>query len=315
MKILVTGGAGYVGTTLIPSLLLNGFDTTVFDSLMYKGDVLLPFFRNPKFHFIKGDVRDARQVEDACKDKDVVIHLAAVVGLPACREHPELAEATNYGGTVNVSKACSKEQFILFGSTGSNYGEIKDALVNGTICTEETPLNPLSTYGTTKTRAEKFLLENNTNCTAFRFATAFGLSPRMRTDLLINDFTFQAVRSKFAVVYEASFQRTFIHVYDMARSFLFAIENHDRMVSNAFNVGSEKMNLSKREVCDIIAIKTGAQFHFAEVGSDGDKRNYIVSFKKIKNLGYDTTITVEEGVDELVKGLQVLKVSNHYSNV
>lgn len=306
----MTGGAGYVGTTLIPALLLNRFDVTVFDCLMYRGDVLLPFFRDPNFHFIKGDVRDPRQVEDVCKDKDVIIHLAAIVGFPACREHPELAESTNYGGTVNVSKACSKEQFILFGSTGSNYGRVQDI-----ICTEETILNPITLYGTTKTRAEKFLLENNTNCTAFRFATAFGLSPRMRLDLLINDLTYQAVKAKFAVIYEAHFKRTFIHVYDMARSFLFAIENHDKMIGSVYNMGSEKLNYSKKEVCEIIAKKTGAYFHFAEVGTDEDKRDYEVSFGKIRKLGFDTSVTVEEGIDELVKGLQVVKLNNPYSNV
>ena len=308
-SMLVTGGAGFVGTTLIPTLLEAKHNVTVFDSLMYKGDVLLPFFRNSSFTFIKGDVRDSRQVEDACKGKDVIVHLAAVVGYPACREHPELAEATNYGGSVNVANCCSKEQYILFGSTGSHYGKIQDI-----ICTEETTLNPITLYGTTKTRAEKYLLGQG-NCTAFRFATAFGLSPRMRLDLLINDMTYQASRAKFAVVYESHFRRTFIHVYDMARSFLFAIENHDKMIGNVYNAGSEKMNLSKKEVCEIIAKKTGAYFHFAEVGSDEDKRDYEVSFKKIRELGFETTISVEQGVDELVKGLEVLKVTNPYSNV
>jgi nucleoside-diphosphate-sugar epimerase len=309
MKILVTGGAGYVGTTLVPLLLDLKHEVTVLDSLMYRGDVLIPFFRRDGFSFIKGDVRDARILQDTVKGQDVVIHLAAIVGLPACRENPELAEQVNYGGSVNVAKAVNDGQQVLFGSTGSNYGEVL-----AEFCTEETPLNPQSLYGTTKTRAEQFLMENSA-CTAFRFATAFGTSPRMRLDLLINDLTFQAVRAKYAVVYEAWFMRTFIHVFDMARAFVFAMENRGKMEGSVYNIGSEKMNFSKRDICNIIQAETGAYFHYAETGEDGDKRNYVVSYQKVRNLGYDTTITVQDGVKELVRALQVIKLRNPYSNV
>src|SRR5271155_1564804 len=203
MRILVTGGAGYVGTVLVPLLLREGHEVTILDSLMYQGEVLLPFFSIPNFKFIKGDVRDKRILKDVCKDQDVVIHLAAIVGLPACREHPDAAEGTNYMGSVNIAKSLSKDQVVLFSSTGSNYGEVNE------ICTEETPLNPLSIYGDTKTRAEKYLMDNS-SCVAFRFATAFGLSPRLRLDLLVNDFTFAAVKQKYIIVYESWFMRTFI---------------------------------------------------------------------------------------------------------
>ena len=310
MKILVTGGAGFIGTTLVPMLLDLQHDVTVFDSLMYRGDVLIPFFRRNGFHFIKGDVRDAEAVAAACEGKDVVIHLAAIVGLPACRENPELAEAVNYGGSVNVSKGASDAHaLVIFGSTGSNYGEVVNQ-----ICTEETPLNPLSIYGTTKTRAEQYIMEHN-NAIAFRFATAFGLSPRLRLDLMVNDFTNLALKQKYLVVYESWFMRTFIHVHDMCRAFVFAITHRDKMLGKVYNIGSDKMNFSKRDICDIIKAQTGAYFHYADVGEDGDKRNYVVSYDKVKAIGYDTTITVQDGVKELVNALQVIKINNPYANV
>ena len=309
MNILVTGGAGYIGTTLVPMLLAKGHEVTVFDHLLWRGDVLIPFFRNPRFHFIKGDVRDEKAVYDACTGKDVVIHLAAIVGLPACAADPKLAQETNYEGSVNVGRACQRGQHVLYGSTGSNYGEVLTG-----VCTEETPLKPLSVYGTTKTDAERYLMAT-TECTAFRFATAFGLSPRLRLDLLVNDVTTQAVNSKFSVIYEAWFRRTFIHVHDMARAFLFAIEHRDEMQGQVYNVGSEVLNHSKRDICDMIQKKTGAYFHYAEVGSDGDKRNYSVSYEKIKRLGYETTISVEQGIDELVKAMPAIKILNPYANV
>ena len=309
MNILVTGGAGYIGTTLVPMLLAKGHEVTVFDRLLWRGDVLIPFFRNPRFHFIKGDVRDEKAVYDACTGKDVVIHLAAIVGLPACAADPKLAQETNYEGSVNVGRACQRGQHVLYGSTGSNYGEVLTG-----VCTEETPLKPLSVYGTTKTDAERYLMAT-TECTAFRFATAFGLSPRLRLDLLVNDVTTQAVNSKFSVIYEAWFRRTFIHVHDMARAFLFAIEHRAEMQGQVYNVGSEVLNHSKRDICDMIQKKTGAYFHYAEVGSDGDKRNYSVSYEKIKRLGYETTISVEQGIDELVKAMPAIKILNPYANV
>ena len=309
MNILVSGGAGYVGSTLIPLLLDAGHDVTCFDCLLWRGDVLIPFFRRSNFHFIKGDVRDEKAVYDACTDKDVVIHLAAIVGLPACAAQPDVAFQTNYEGSVNVGRACQRGQHVLYGSTGSNYGEVLTG-----VCTEETPLNPLSVYGVTKTDAERYLMAN-TECTAFRFATAFGLSPRLRLDLLVNDFTHTAVRQKGMIVYEPKFMRTFIHVYDMARAFIFAIEHRKEMVGNVYNIGSESMNFSKKDVCDIIHEETGAYFHFAAVGEDGDKRNYVVSYAKVKALGYDTTISVQEGVKELVKAMPVIKIINPYANV
>lgn len=308
MKILVTGGAGYVGTSLIPQLLEKGHQVRVLDCLMFGGDQLLPFFRNNNFEFKKGDVRNSQDVEDAVKGQDVVIHLAAIVGYPACRKDPQLAEEVNVHGTKNVAAAVSRQQLVLFGSTGSNYGAVED------ICTEESPLNPLSLYGQTKTMAEAHLLEH-CSTVAFRFATAFGLSPRLRLDLLVNDFTYKAVTQQYLVVYEKHFMRTFIHVHDMGRAFCFAIENANKMRGQVYNVGADAMNFSKEQICKLIEARVKCYVHYADVGEDADKRNYVVSYKKLNSLGYKTSIAVEQGIDELVHGFQVISVKSPYANV
>src|SRR5574341_130028 len=236
MNVLVTGGAGYVGSVLVPRLLASGHHVRVLDNLMYGGQSLLPFFSYPQFEFIKGDILDEQAVRRATKGVDVIIHLAAIVGYPACKKYEQLAHDVNYVGTKIVDKSRERQQRIIFASTGSNYG----ALI-GDFCTEETPLNPLTIYGTTKTNAEQHLLQSG-NAICYRFATAFGVSPRMRLDLLINDFVYQAVKVRNLIIYERTFKRTFIHVIDMARSIMFALENGHRMVDNVYNVGSENMN-------------------------------------------------------------------------
>ena len=308
MKVLVTGGAGYIGTSLIPQLLEAGHHVRVFDALLFGGDQLLPFFQNRRFEFMKGDIRNTEEVKGAVRGQDAIVHLAAIVGYPACRKDPVLAAEVNVGGTRTLASALSRQQLVIVGSTGSNYGAVEY------ICTEDTPLNPLSLYGQTKTIAENHLLENCSTI-AFRFATAFGLSPRLRLDLLVNDFSFKAVTQQYLVVYEADFMRTFIHVRDIGRALMLALDNADRMRGEVYNVGSEHMNLSKRDVCDLIQKKVSCYVHYAEFGEDADKRNYVVSYEKIKKLGYDTAISVEEGVSELVKGFQVLGFKSPYSNV
>jgi nucleoside-diphosphate-sugar epimerase len=308
MKILVTGGAGYVGTSLVPQLLQAGHQVRVFDNLSFGGDQLLPFFRSPNFEFVKGDIRDSREVASAVKGRDTIIHLAAIVGYPACRSDPKRAEDVNVGGTRNIAAAVSPGQTVVFGSTGSNYGAVED------ICTEETPLTPLSLYGQTKTLAESILL-NECSTVAFRFATAFGLSPRLRLDLLVNDFTYRALSQQYLVVYEAHFMRTFIHVHDMGRAFAFALDNTARMLGQVYNVGSDKMNYSKRQVCEMIQQQVQCYVHYAEVGEDADKRDYVVSYDKLSRLGYDTSISLGEGIGELVNGFSVLSFKNPYSNV
>ncbi len=307
----MTGGAGYIGTSLIPMLLERGYQVTVYDSLMFNnGDKLLPYITNEKFNFIEGDVRDFDKLSKAVKGYDVVIHLAALVGFPICREKGEQESYDiNVVGTENVIRALDDSQYLLLGSTGSNYGEVLG------ICTEDTPLNPLSIYGRTKTEAEKLVLNRN-NSTAFRFATAFGVSPRLRLDLLVNDLTYKSMTEGYAVIYESHFMRTFIHVKDIARVFLFAIDNQDAMKNNVYNVGSNKMNYSKKDVCELINSKVPkSYFNYADVGEDADKRNYVVSYEKINKLGFDTVITLEEGIDELIKTIPLIKMSSPYFNV
>lgn len=309
MKILVTGGAGYIGSVLVPLLLEKGNSVRVLDNLMCDGTGLLPHFRNPQFEFVKGDIRDQRIVCEALSHCDVVVHLAAIVGFPACRKYPDLAQTVNVDGTKVIARAAGRNRLVLFGSTGSNYGALEQE-----VCTEDTPLNPLSLYGKTKTAAEAHLLEN-CQTIAYRFATAFGVSPRLRLDLLVNEFVYTALKLRYLVVYESHFMRTFIHVYDIARAFVFAIENSCRMIGQAFNVGSEAMNFSKVQVCEIIRKRVDYYLHCADIGEDADKRNYVVSYKKINNLGFKTSISLEAGIDELVRALDVVAVKNPYSNV
>lgn len=309
MKILITGGAGYIGTTLTPLLLSKKHEVTVYDKIMHTGDQIVPFFRHPNFNFIKGDVRDKEKLSKAMKNQDVVVHLAGIVGYPACRENPELAEAVNTGGTKNVAELLGKNQYLVFASTGSNYGAVPDG-----ICVEETPLNPLSIYGKTKTDAEK-ILSTVKNCTTYRFATAFGLSPRLRLDLLINDFTYQAVKQKYLAVYESSFMRTFIHVEDIAKAINFAIEHQEKMKGHVYNVGGDHLNFSKKDICELLAKETGAYVHYADIGEDADKRNYVVSYKKIRDLGFKPKISVEEGVHEMVRAFEAIKMGPQHHNI
>ena len=307
-KILVTGGAGYIGSVLLPELLKEGHQVCVYDSLLFGGNGLLPHFRNPNFSFIKGDIRDTKNLEKAMNGQDIIIHLAAIVGYPACSRNPELTLEVNLDATKRMVDLVKENQYVLFGSTGSNYGAVKD------ICTEQTPLNPLSLYGETKTEAEQYIM-NNCNATAYRFATAFGSSPRLRLDLLVNDFACKAIRDKYIVVYESHFMRTFIHVYDIARSFIHAINNESIMKGEVYNVGSDKMNCSKKQICNLIKDKVDYYLHLADFGEDADKRNYIVSYEKIKKTNFDTTISLEEGIDELTKSIDCIKFDNPYSNV
>lgn len=307
MKVLVTGGAGYVGTSLIPQLLASGHHVRVFDSLLWGGDPIIPFFSRPGFEFVRADIRDAAALSAACRDRDAVIHLAAIVGYPACRKAPDLARDVNIKGTANVIAATSRNQLILFASTGSNYGALEET------CTEESELRPLSLYGQTKTIAESMIMGDRTGV-AFRFATAFGLSPRLRLDLLINDFTYRAVTQGYLVVYEREFMRTFMHVRDIGRAFVLALDHPDVTKNQIFNAGSESMNLSKQRICEMIQARVPCYVHYSEVGEDQDKRNYLVSYEKIRSVGFETTITAEEGIDELVRGYQAISMTNPYCN-
>lgn len=308
-NVLVTGGAGYVGCVLTTRLLESGYSVTVFDNLMHGGRGLLPFFANPNFRFVKGDIRDKEQLRSACRDQDIIIHLAAIVGYPACKKDPKLAKEVNICGTRNVLEVRQASQPIIYASTGSNYGQY-----TGGLCTEETCLNPVSLYGISKTKAETAIM-NSGNAVALRFATAFGISSRMRLDLLINDFTYRALKERSLILYEKDFKRSFIHVRDMARSFLFAVENFQRMKDGVFNVGSEKMNFSKEDIALKIKQRIPFYLHFAEVGKDEDQRNYEVSYEKIRSLGLETTIDADQGINELIQAYSVIDVQSEFSNV
>lgn len=302
-KVFITGGAGYIGATLVPLLLKNGYQVTVYDNLLYGGDGIIHNFSEPSFNFIKGDILDKQLLHESMKGHDVVIHLAAIVGYTACRINEENSYRVNHQGTINVVEGLNGTQLLLYGSTGSNYGTVDG------VCTEETPLNPLSIYGKSKTLGEEEVMKYS-NSIAFRFATAFGASPRLRLDLLVNDLSYSAHIQKYIAVYESHFMRTFIHVRDIAKVFMFAIENHEDVSGEVYNVGSNSMNYSKGDVCKMIQERTGCYVHYADFDGDADKRDYIVSYDKINKLGYDTTIGVEEGIDELLRVFPIVKMDN-----
>lgn len=308
MKVLVTGGAGYIGCVLVPALLEAGHKVRVLDSLRKGGLGLLPSLSNPNVELVRGDIRDPEAVRGALRDVDIVIHLAAIVGYPACDKDPWLARTTNVDGTVNLIR-CSSSHVIIYPSSLSNYGTVPDS-----ICTEEMAPTPISLYGITKMEGEKTLLERG-NAIVFRPATAFGLSPQMRLDLLFNEFVYRALKEKYLVVYEPNHMRAFIHVRDLARAFLFALDNTERMLNQVYNLGSESLNLRKGELAQRIRRKVDFVLTTSEVNEDPDKRNYTVSFSKLRRTGYEVTISVDEGIDELVRGLQAIDVMNPYSNV
>jgi len=305
-NILVTGGAGYIGSVLVPKLLDSGHNVTVYDNLLYGGDGIINNFLKPNFNFIKGDILDKEKLSSAIKDNDVIIHLAAIVGYTACRKDVSYSYKINHEGTKNVVD-CLDGQLLLFGSTGSNYGTIEG------ICTEESPLNPLSIYAKSKTLAEEEVMKYE-NAIAYRFATAFGISPRLRLDLLVNDLAFSAHTQKYIAVYESHFMRTFIHIQDIANSFLFAINNGNKMKGEVYNVGSNHMNYSKKDVCEMIKSKTNCYVHYADFDGDADKRDYIVSYDKVEKLGYNCTIGIEQGLDELLKVFPIVNINNKYRN-
>lgn len=308
MKILVTGGAGYVGSALVPALLQNGYEVKVLDNLMYGGVGLLQCFSYKNFSFQKGDIRDENLIKSLLAGSDAVIHLAAITGYPACKKNEKLAHEVNFLGTQNIGKNLRPEQFIIFASTGSNYGTL-----SGKMCTEDTPLAPLTTYGITKTLAEKFLLDN-CNTVAYRFATGYGVSPRLRLDLLVHDLVYQALRTKNLVIYEKDYKRTFIHVRDMSSAFLFGLKNAELLKNQVFNIGSESMNFTKEELVNKIKEKLDFYVHFAEVGKDEDQRNYEVSYQKITSMGWRPSISFDNGLDEVIGALRLVDVNNPYSN-
>jgi nucleoside-diphosphate-sugar epimerase len=310
LKVLVTGGAGYLGTTLVPALLQQGYEVTVYDNLMFQQNAMLECCANPNFHFINADVRNEKRLAEAIKDKDIIIPLAALVGAPLSAKDEKSTIAINRDAIVYLNKIRSKHQRILFPTTNSGYG-IGQADV---YCTEETPLTPISLYGTTKSEAEADLLQSE-NVITFRLATVFGCSPRMRLDLLVNDFTYRAWSQRYIVLFEAHFMRNYIHVRDVAKAFIHGINNFDVMKNTMYNVGLSSANLSKMELCLEIQ-KQIPDFFITEsdFNKDPDQRNYIVSNDKIEATGYKPDHDIQMGITELIKGFSIM-TPNKYSNV
>lgn len=309
-KIIVTGGAGYIGSVLVPELLTHGHTVTVLDSLIFNQNSLLDCCANPRFDFVKGDICDGPLMANLIPKFDVVILLAAIVGAPACKINPTLTRLVNCDASIKIAEEVSPSQMIIFPMTNSGYGiGEKDAY-----CTEESPLRPISDYGKTKVEVERVLLEKG-NAITFRLATVFGISPRMRMDLLVNDFTYRAYKDRFIILFEEHFRRNYIHIRDVAKAFILGINNFDRMRGQPFNVGLSSANLTKRQLCEKIKeYVPDLYIHSAPLGQDPDKRDYIVSNKKIESYGWSPDYTLDMGIIELLKGYKILK-PNIFANV
>ena len=302
LRILVTGGAGYLGSVLCERLLDAGHHVTVLDSLLYQQNSLFHLCANPRFEFVHGDARDNSVVGGLAKDADALIPLAAIVGAPACDRDPLLARSVNLEAIRLLNRVRSSGQLIVYPTTNSGYG----TKTGDVFCTEETPLEPISLYGQTKTQAEQELLQSP-NVVTLRLATVFGMSPRMRLDLLVNHFVYAAATDGYLVIFEKDFKRNYIHIRDVADCFLYCIENSNRMAGRAYNAGLDAANLSKQEIA--LSIKKHVPkfyIHFAEVGSDPDKRNYIVSNQRLREAGFEAKRSLDEGIVELLKGYRMM---------
>ena len=310
MDILVTGGAGYLGSVMVPKLLKEGHKVAVLDNFMYNQTSLLDCCHDDNLTIIRGDTRDKSLIEKLLKNSDAIFPLACLTGAPLCSKEPEAAQAIILDAVKMILELRSKDQIVIFPTTNSGYGVGEE----GKFCTEETPMRPVSLYGKLKVDAEKAILDAQNGIT-LRLATAFGISPRMRLDLLVNDFTYRAVYDRFIVLFEAHFKRNFIHVRDVANAFIHSLNNFDKMKNEPYNVGLSDANLSKTELCKEIK-KHVPEFYFVEsnIGEDPDKRDYIVSNEKIENAGFKREVSLSCGIAELVKGYKIIK-RNQYANV
>jgi len=303
VRILVTGGAGYIGSVLVPALLRAGHSVTVVDSFMYGQASLLDCCADPNLTIVRADARDKRVVGELVSSADAILPLACLTGAPICAREPAAATGTNLEAVRMLAESMSRDQRLVFPSTNSGYG-VGEADI---YCDESTPLRPVSLYGRLKVEMESWLLDRG-DAVTFRFATLFGTSPRMRLDLLVNDFAYRAVTDRFIVLFEPHFKRNYLHVRDAARAFMHALDNYDAMTGRPFNVGLSDANLSKWELCERIQ-KRVPDFYFvaSDIGEDPDKRNYIVSNARIEATGFRPAFTLDAGIEELLKGYQVIR--------
>ena len=308
--ILITGGAGYIGSVLVPELLRLGHNVTVLDSFMYKQSSLIECCPNDRFTVVNGDAREEETLKKVIYGKDFIFPLAALVGFPLCDKDRTAAVSTNQRAIETLLRLREDGQKVIFPCTNSGYG----LGAGQEYCTEESPIEPISLYGKTKMAAEKAVLEAGNSLT-FRFATLFGASPRMRTDLLVNDFVYRAVFDRAVVVFEGGFMRNYLHVRDAARAFIFAMEHFDAMKGTMYNCGLSDTNISKLELCERIK-KHIPSFVYLEspIGEDPDKRNYLVSNEKIEKAGFRTRYTIDDGIRELIKVYTIIK-NSAYGNV
>ena len=299
-KVLITGGAGYLGSVLTEVLLNKGYQVTVLDNLIYKQTSVAPFSYNKNFKFILGDVTIESTLKPLVELHDVIIPLAAIVGMPACKANPEMTVKVNYEQVKNITEWMTKEQKLVIPNTNSQYGSSSE------IITEDSPFKPLSLYAETKCDAEKAVLDSG-NGIVLRLATVFGMSYRMRMDLLVQDFVYKALNDGYLVLFESHFIRNYIHIRDVANTFLFMIENYDKCNNNAFNVGLSSANCTKLELAETIQ-KYVSDLVIVENNfkQDFDQRNYIVSNKKLESQGWFPIFTLEEGIEELIQGYQLI---------
>ena len=309
-KILVTGGAGYLGSTMVPELLKAGNQVTVLDNFFYHQNSLAHVCHETNLKVINGDIRLKEVMTPAMSEADIIIPLAAFVGAPLCNKDPVGATTINRDAILMMLELANDDQAILMPTTNSAYGSGND----NNFCNEESELHPITQYAKEKVEIEKVLMDRK-NSISFRLATVFGMSPRMRIDLLVNDFAYRAVHDRFIVLFESHFKRNYIHVRDVTRAFLHGIANFDSMKGNIFNVGLTEANLSKKELCEAIK-KHVPDFVFIEapIGKDPDQRNYIVSNAKIEATGFQTANSLDAGLQELVKGYTMIK-NTKYGNV